>query len=145
MRLESLARPIGVLLVLAGVSCADRQVPSDEEPPRIRCSWIAAYVYPEDGPRVRVQDSETGDAHTKVCTCSTVEEFLDPEYRASINELAYEECLDFVTREGYDPEMSSCHEDYVEGQWAGVYGVAEHDFDGLPELCDEMPSGCGVE
>ena len=137
--------PLGLLLALvAGSSCAERQVTSDEIPPRYRCVWISVFAYDGDE-RVRVRDHETGLDHTTYCTCSTTEEFLDPEYRAMIGELAYEECLDFVTREGYDPEMSSCHEDYVEGQWAGVYGVAEHDFDGLPELCDEMPSGCGVE
>ena len=133
-----------VLALLVGSSCADRQVTSDEIPPRYRCVWISVFAYDGDE-RVRVRDHETGLDHTTYCTCSTTEEFFDPEFRAMVGELAYEECVRWVREQGYDPDTSTCLEDLEEGYFAGAYGVAEHNTGDIPEDCGEVSSGCGVE
>ena len=137
---------LGLVFALGvGSSCAERQTTSDEIPPRYRCVWIGVFVDNGGEHRVRVRDQETGLDHTTYCSCSTTEEFLDPEYRAEIGELAYEECVRWVREQGYDPDKSTCLEDLEKGQLAGAYGVAEHDLTSTPEDCGETPSGCGVE
>ena len=145
MATQSRIRLFGLVFALVvGSSCAERQMTSDEIPPRYRCVWISVFAYDGDE-QVRVRDHETGLDHTTYCTCSTTEEFLDPEYRAMIGELAYEECVRWVREQGYDPDTSTCLEDLEQGQLAGAYGVAEHTISGTPEDCGEVPAGCGVE
>ena len=137
---------ISLLLALGvGSSCVERQTTSDELPPKYRCVWIAARVDDGGDYPTRVHDRETDLDHTTVCSCSTTEEFLDPEYRAGIAELAYEECIRWVSEQGYDPAKSTCEYDLERGRFAGAYGVAEHSISGDPEDCGETPSGCGVE
>ena len=93
---------------------------------------------------MRLQDSQTGEFHDTMCTCTTHEEFLDAEYRSLMNELSYDACVEFVEREGYAVEDSSCVEDYEAGYWALGFGHGEYELSGEPEFCDSAPVGCGA-
>lgn len=134
-----------LILALGLLACADRQADIDEDVPRIRCSYIAVYIYHDDGSRTRLVDPRTGDSHTKVCTCAGPDEWLEPDYRDMINDMAYEECLSLVDLLGYDAANSNCESDWLDKHWAKAFGLAEHDFAGTPAPCEEIGGGCGVQ
>ncbi len=130
------------LCLLSALSCAERQLEGDEGS-KIRCAWMAIYVSQGDEV-LRLEDPETGEPQTKVCTCSTLAQVNDPEYRASINELAYERCLDVVAHHGYAAEDSDCLEQYEQNQWGLVYGFPEDSLTGELTACGDMAAGCGA-
>ena len=136
------------LLLSAGLSasCSERLAERDPLDPRIRCAPLIAYIDVPGQERFRLEDSETGLSYDLWCTCTTHEEFLyDEEFREWVSEMAYDACLEFVEREGYDPEHSSCTESYEEGYWDHAFGLAEHDISEDPAFCEGEPVGCGVE
>ena len=136
---------VAALLVGAMSSCAERQVERDIYDPRIRCALIITHIE-TGGERFRLHDSITGKSYGTMCTCTTHEELFDPDFRLMINEMSYDACVEFVEREGYAVEDSTCLEDYEAEYWAVAFGHAEGDPNGEPEFCDSMSvGGCGVE
>ena len=112
------------LLLSTGLSasCSERLTERDPEDPRIRCALLITYIEEPGGQRFRLHSSETGLSHDQWCTCTTHEEFLDPDYRLMINDLAYEACVDFVAREGNDLAYSTCLESHEASEWAEAFG-----------------------
>ena len=139
------------LILGAGLSasCTQRLVERDPFDPRMRCAIIIAYVEEPGQERFRLLNSQTDLLHDQWCTCTTHEEWetwpLDEEFAAWVQYMAYEACLDFVTREGYDPAHSDCLETYESGFWS--FGLAMDDISEDPAFCDagEPPPGCGIE
>ena len=136
------------LLVGAGLSasCSERLVERDIYDPRIRCALLITHIEEPGQERFRLEDSETGLSYDLWCTCTTHEEWLDDEeFRVWVNEMAYEACVEFVEREGYDPEHSTCLASYDEGYWTEAFGVADYNAGEEPRFCEGEPVGCGVE
>ncbi len=130
-------------LMVSGLTCAQRPLP-DEEQARIRCSWIAVHV--DDGEeRLRLRDPGTDKTHSTVCTCATVAEAADPEFRSMMNEVAYERCLEIVEHYGFEAADSTCHEQYEADQWGRGFGFPEDSFDGDLLPCDSSVGGCAVQ
>ena len=136
---------IGALVLSA--SCSERLAERDIYEPRIRCALLITHIEEPGQERFRLDDSETGLSYDLWCTCTTHEEFLyDEEFRVWGNEMAYDACIEFVEREGYGPEHSTCQASYEEGYWIDNFGLADHNAGEQPRFCEgDEPVGCGVE
>jgi len=124
------------------LSCVDRQLEPDPDAPRVRCAMIVAYIT-VDGETFRLQDSRTGEAQVMACTCTTSEQLGDLDFRELINELGYDACVEFVAREGYAVEDSSCIDDYETGYFGRNFGYGEDPAE-APAYCESATIGCGV-
>ncbi len=136
---------VGALACASLLSCQERLATGEaQDEHSYWCTVVnAAQVYDEQGDALGlVLDPEGNQTH--LCWCLTLEQGLSGDWNRSVNDRAYEVCLESAAAMGY-PEANDCADYHAVNHWGDkMFGLP----DPSGESCDPAAAsaaGCNVE